>query len=73
VYLADQKAGGQAKEPVQPPLDDNELAAWEGVVRRCADETSEGQFIARVGPDCDRCPVRTSCPLNESGRAVPDA
>jgi RecB family exonuclease len=73
VYLADQKAGGQAKEPVQPSLDDDEVAAWEGVVRRCADETSEAQFIARVGPDCDRCPVRTSCPLNESGRAVPDA
>jgi hypothetical protein len=26
-----------------------------------------------VGPDCDRCPVRTSCPLSESGRPVPDA
>ena len=34
VYLADQKAGGQAKEPVQPPLDEAELARWEGVVRR---------------------------------------
>jgi RecB family exonuclease len=73
VYLADQKAGGQAKEPVQPPLDDQELAGWEAVVRRCAEETSEAQFIARVGPDCDRCPVRTSCPLSESGRPVPDA
>jgi superfamily I DNA/RNA helicase len=73
VYLADQKAGGQAKEPAQPPLDDDELAAWEGVVRRCAEETSDARFIARVGPDCDRCPVRTSCPLSESGRPVPDA
>jgi PD-(D/E)XK nuclease superfamily len=73
VYLADQKAGGQAKEPAQPPLDDGELAAWEGVVRRCAEETSDARFIARVGPDCDRCPVRTSCPLSESGRPVPDA
>jgi RecB family exonuclease len=73
VYLADQKAGGQAKEPAQPPLDDAELAAWQGVLRQCAEETSDAQFIARVGPDCDRCPVRTSCPLSESGRPVPDA
>jgi hypothetical protein len=71
VYLADQKAGGQAKEPVQPPLGEDELAHWEEVVRRCADETSGAQFIARIGPDCDRCSVRTSCPLSESGRAVP--
>jgi len=73
VYLADQKAGGQAKEPVQPPLDDEGVAAWHSVLRRCAQETSEAHFIARVGADCDRCPVRTSCPLSESGRPVPEA
>jgi RecB family exonuclease len=72
VYLADQKADGQAKQPVQPPLDDARLAAWQDVVRRCATDTSGAQFIARVGADCDRCPVRTSCPLNESGRPVPE-
>ncbi|GAA1316614.1 ATP-dependent DNA helicase [Pseudonocardia xinjiangensis] len=70
VYLADQKANGQVKEPVQPPLDDTELARWEDVLRHCADETSGAQFIARVGPDCDRCPVRVSCPLSEAGRQV---
>jgi RecB family exonuclease len=72
VYVADQKAGGQAKEPVQPPLDDEELAGWEKVVRQCAEDTSDSHFIARVGPDCDRCPVRTSCPLSAPGRPVPD-
>jgi superfamily I DNA/RNA helicase/RecB family exonuclease len=70
VYLADQKADGQAKEPAQPPLDDAELARWEDVLRHCADETSGAQFIARIGPDCDRCPVRVACPLNGSGRQV---
>ncbi len=70
VYLADRKAG-QAREPSQPPLDDAELARWEEVVRRCADETSGTRFVARMGPDCDRCSVRTSCPLSEAGRAVP--
>ncbi len=73
VYLADQKSGGTAKEPTQPPLGDEELAAWQDVVRRCADETSAAQFVARVGPDCDRCPVRTSCPLSESGRPVTES
>jgi RecB family exonuclease len=73
VYLADQKTGGQAKEPAQPPLGDEEITAWQDVVRRCADETSGAVFVARVGSDCDRCPVRTSCPLSESGRPVPEA
>jgi hypothetical protein len=71
--VADQKTGGQAKEPTQPALDDGELAAWETVVRQCAEDTSDARFIARVGPDCDRCPVRTSCPLSASGRPVTDA
>ncbi|MDN5858701.1 MAG: ATP-dependent helicase [Pseudonocardia sp.] len=71
VYLADQKAGGAAKEPVQPPLEPDDLARWQQIVLRCGAETSGQQFIARVGPDCDRCPVRASCPVNESGRAVP--
>jgi superfamily I DNA/RNA helicase/RecB family exonuclease len=73
VYVADQKTGGQAKEPTQPPLDDAELAEWAKVVRQCAEDTSDAHFIARVGPDCDRCPVRTSCPLSASGRPVTDA
>ncbi|MDT7615621.1 MAG: hypothetical protein QOF00_3068 [Pseudonocardiales bacterium] len=70
IYLADQRADGQAKEPVQPPLDDDAVAHWEQVVRSSAHETSGSQFIARVGPDCDRCPVRSACPVEESGRQV---
>ena len=73
VYVADQKAGGVAKEPAQPPLDAEELARWRQVVHQCAEETSGSQFIARVGADCDRCPVRSSCPVSESGRPVTEA
>jgi RecB family exonuclease len=73
VYLADQKAGGQVKEPTQPPLDGAELARWEGVLRQCARESSGSRFVARPGPDCDRCPVRSSCPTREGGRPVPEA
>jgi superfamily I DNA/RNA helicase len=72
VYLADRSSTGDAKEPAQPPLDAAELQRWSAVVRSCAEETAGARFHARVGPDCDRCPVRASCPLNESGRPVTD-
>ena len=70
VYLADRKAGGQPKEPSQPPLDADELARWRGVVVGCAQDTSGSAFVAKVSADCERCPVRTSCPARESGRPV---
>ncbi|GEL16980.1 DNA helicase [Pseudonocardia asaccharolytica DSM 44247 = NBRC 16224] len=70
VYLADRKPAGRPKEPAQPPLGAAELARWRDVVWRCAEETSGAVFVAKVGPDCDRCPVRTSCPAVGSGRPV---
>ncbi|MHA6796505.1 ATP-dependent helicase [Pseudonocardia bannensis] len=72
VYLADRKAAGQPKEPSQPPLDEAAVVRWRETVEHCAEETSGATFVARVGPDCDRCPVRTSCPAVESGRPVTD-
>jgi len=72
VYLADRSASGEAKQPVQPPLDEAELERWSRLVRATAEDTAGARFHARVGPDCERCPVRASCPVNESGRAVPD-
>jgi RecB family exonuclease len=72
VYLADQKAGGEVKQPVQPPLDETELAHWEGELRRSARESSGATFLARAGPGCNRCPVRTSCPVSEDGRPLPE-
>lgn len=73
VYVADQRADGQAKEPVQPPLDAEGVAHWQQVLQTCAADTSGAVFVARVGPDCDRCPVRTACPAHGAGRGVPDA
>ena len=72
VYLADRYASGEAKVPEQPPLDAAEVERWRQLVRACAEETAGARFHARVGPDCDRCPVRASCPVNESGRSVTD-
>jgi superfamily I DNA/RNA helicase/RecB family exonuclease len=73
VYVADQRADGQAKEPVQPPLDAEGVAHWQQVLQTCAADTSGAVFVARVGPDCERCPVRTACPAHGAGRGVPDA
>ncbi|MDN5751256.1 MAG: PD-(D/E)XK nuclease family protein, partial [Pseudonocardia sp.] len=70
VYVADRRSGGEPKEPLQPPLDEEGVVHWRAVLRECAEESSGAVFVARVGPDCDRCPVRTSCPVHGSGRAV---
>ncbi|MDN5915773.1 MAG: PD-(D/E)XK nuclease family protein, partial [Pseudonocardia sp.] len=61
---------GQPKEPSQDPLDPDDAERWRDVVLQCADDASGAVFVARVGPDCDRCPVRTSCPAVEPGRSV---
>ncbi|MCX6462417.1 MAG: ATP-dependent DNA helicase [Pseudonocardiales bacterium] len=70
VYVADRKAGGEAKEPQQPPLTPDDVAHWRLVLRDVASQSSGSAFVARTGPDCDRCPVRTSCPVHGSGRPV---
>jgi RecB family exonuclease len=73
VYVADQRSDGQAKEPTQPPLTAEGVAHWQQVLHGCAAETSGPVYVAKVAPDCDRCPVRTSCPAHGAGRGVPDA
>ncbi|MBC3190249.1 ATP-dependent helicase [Pseudonocardia sp. C8] len=72
LFLADRKAGGEAKEPKQPPLRPDEMGHWRDVLMRCAEDSAGAVFVARAGPDCDRCPVRTSCPAVETGRTVVD-
>ena len=72
VYVADRLAAGTPKEPAQEPLDEDGVAHWRTVVVGCAEDTSGARFVARTGPDCDRCPVRTSCPLHDAGRPVPE-
>ncbi|BBF99994.1 MULTISPECIES: ATP-dependent helicase [Pseudonocardia] len=72
LFLADRRAGGEAKEPRQAPLKPEEMGHWRDVLMRCADDSAGAVFVARAGPDCDRCPVRTSCPAVETGRTVVD-
>ena len=72
VYLADRSAQGAAKQPVQAPLQGAEVERWSRQVRAGAVATAGARFRATVGPDCERCPVRASCPASESGRSVPE-
>ncbi|MBP2370759.1 ATP-dependent helicase [Pseudonocardia parietis] len=72
LFLADRKASGEAKEPRQTPLQPEEMGHWRDVLMRCAEDSAGAVFVARAGPDCDRCPVRTSCPAVETGRTVVD-
>jgi hypothetical protein len=71
LYLADRGADGRPKERVQPPLDDAELRTWRERVHAVAAETGAAGFAARENADCERCGVRTSCPVSDHGRGVP--
>ena len=71
IYLAKQDRDGLPTTRLQPALDDEAVQRWRSVLHDCAADTAGAQFTARQGPDCHRCPVRTSCPVHESGRAVP--
>jgi RecB family exonuclease len=62
---------GKATERAQPGLGPEELAAWRRQLRDCGDATRAHAFEARENPDCERCAVRTSCPLTDDGRGVP--
>jgi RecB family exonuclease len=72
VFVADRRATGSPKEKDQPPLEGEAVGHWVAEVREAAGQTSGPAYVARVGPDCDRCPVRGSCPAVESGRPVVD-
>ncbi|MEJ8278473.1 ATP-dependent helicase [Pseudonocardia spirodelae] len=72
LFLADRKANGEAKEPRQDALRPEEMGHWRDVLMTCAEDSAGAVFVARAGPDCERCPVRTSCPAVETGRTVVD-
>jgi RecB family exonuclease len=71
LYLAKPDRYGLPTIRLQPPMDDDAVQRWRATLHECAAATAGAEFTARQGPDCHRCPVRTSCPVNESGRAVP--
>ncbi len=64
-------AGAGVREQRQAPLSEADNPEW---ARRLVAETAEGMagavFAARENAHCDRCPVRTSCPLQDEGGQV---
>ncbi|MFP5023202.1 ATP-dependent helicase [Pseudonocardia phyllosphaerae] len=72
LFLADRRANGEAKEPQQDPLRPEDMGHWRDVLMQCAEDSAGAAFVARAGPDCDRCPVRIACPAVETGRTVVD-
>jgi RecB family exonuclease len=70
LYLA-KESRGRVTERAQDPLGPEELEQWSDRLHGCADATRAAAFEARESGDCDRCPVRTSCPLSDDGRGVP--
>ncbi|GAA4445610.1 hypothetical protein GCM10023148_52380 [Actinokineospora soli] len=69
VYVA-KRAYGKATERKQAPLDPEAVENWLKIVREAAQSTVGPDYAAVENPDCPRCPVRTACPLNPSGRQV---
>ncbi|MGX7825103.1 ATP-dependent helicase [Actinokineospora sp. 24-640] len=69
LYVA-KRSRGKATERGQAPLEGEALDHWLKVVREAAQSTVGPEYAAMENPDCPRCPVRTACPLNSSGRQV---
>jgi len=70
LYLGGGRAG-TAIERMQPGLAGEQLAFWRAEVLASAAAVNGATFEARQNSGCERCGVRTSCPANDEGRAVP--
>lgn len=54
----------------QPSLDDDAAEFWTQQLRQAAEFLAAPFSVAVENRSCDRCPVRSSCPLQPSGRQV---
>lgn len=70
LFLADRGADGRAKERIQPALTPEDITTWRQELHSAAKETGSAAFTARENSDCERCGVRTSCPVTDDGRPV---
>lgn len=64
------KRTGRATEREQQALDSDGLRRWLEIVRGAGDAAVGPDYLAVENPECPRCPARTSCPLQDSGRQV---
>jgi superfamily I DNA/RNA helicase/RecB family exonuclease len=70
LYVSKANRKKMATERNQDALDEEGLKHWTGVVADAAAASTGPEYVARQNPDCSRCPVRFSCPVNPSGRQV---
>jgi superfamily I DNA/RNA helicase/RecB family exonuclease len=70
LYVSKANRKKAATERNQDALDEEGLKHWTGVVADAAAASAGPDYVARQNPDCARCPVRFSCPVNPSGRQV---
>ena len=54
----------------QGPLDPESAQGWRRTVRDAAEAMASSASIAQENRYCERCPVRSSCPLQPEGRQV---
>jgi len=54
----------------QGPLDRQGALAWRATVRGAAERLAASVSLAQENRYCERCPVRSSCPLQPEGRQV---
>ncbi len=66
VYLR----SGMAKVLRQEALGGESVDQWLEVIRGAAAQLVSVTALAQENPGCERCPVRTSCPLQSEGAAV---
>jgi RecB family exonuclease len=70
LYVSKANRKKLATERNQDPVGEDGLKHWTGVVADAAAASVGPDYVARQNPDCPRCPVRFSCPMNSSGRQV---
>ena len=71
VHLGRAGHANGAHEQRQEPLAETEDPEWaRALVLLVAEGMGGASFLAVQGKDCERCPVRRSCPLQDGGRQV---
>lgn len=70
VFVAQTDRHGVATERIQPPLTTERAQQWRQVIHTVAAATRGPEFTATVNDTCGHCPVRSSCPAQDSGRQV---
>ncbi|MBM9465787.1 ATP-dependent helicase [Nakamurella leprariae] len=66
VYLR----SGRPKVLAQPPLTEEQAQRWRELILDSAGALTRTALTATENRGCERCPVRSSCPLRDEGRQV---